>query len=180
MSGATTARSNSIRMTTTVGLPNLAQQLPAGHGRQHDVKDHQIRGAGAPSMRIGVAAVLTRIPCFCKASLAKRQQPLVVINNDDAVPLGVLDGPTAHRAAFDAAGGRGGPPRLHPRDQSDRGRPFPAGQTHEGSERDVRSTGKPWTILRNSLSTDLRVQIAAEYLRDSRWTTTSATVHTPS
>lgn len=86
--------------------------------------------------------------------------------------LGVRDGAGAHRAAFDAAA-RAGVRHLvytsvtNPTEDN----PFPPAKTHERSEQDLRSSDIPWTILRNALYADLRVQIAAKYLRDGRWTT---------
>src|SRR5438034_5584700 len=49
--------------------------------------------------------------------------------------------------------------------------PFPPAATHLRSEADLVSTGVAWTILRNALYADLRVQIAASYSRAGRWTT---------
>ena len=37
--------------------------------------------------------------------------------------------------------------------------------------RRIRATGVAWTILRNSLYADLRVQAAARYIHDRQWTT---------
>lgn len=86
--------------------------------------------------------------------------------------IGARDTAAAHRAAFEAAG-RAGVQHVvytsvtNPVQDS----PFPPATTHAASERDLRATGIAWTILRNSLYADLRAQIAARYIRDSRWTT---------
>lgn len=51
------------------------------------------------------------------------------------------------------------------------GNPFPPVATHLHSEAELASTGVAWTILRNALYADLRVQIASSYIRARRWVT---------
>ena len=86
--------------------------------------------------------------------------------------IGIPDTVAAHRAAF-AAATRAGVRHivytsvLNPVP----GNPFPPAATHGHSEADLVSTGVAWTILRNALYADLRVQIASSYIRVGRWTT---------
>jgi NAD(P)H dehydrogenase (quinone) len=49
--------------------------------------------------------------------------------------------------------------------------PFPPAATHRASEQALRATGVAWTVLRNALYADLRVQIALRYIQGGRWTT---------
>jgi NAD(P)H dehydrogenase (quinone) len=49
--------------------------------------------------------------------------------------------------------------------------PFPPAEWQRRSEDALRATGVPWTILRNALYADLRVDIAVRYLEEGRWTT---------
>lgn len=86
--------------------------------------------------------------------------------------IGAADSAAAHRAAFEAAAGAGVEHIVwtsvsNPVDAN----PFPPAKTHVRSEQDLRATGVGWTILRNALYADLRVQIAAKYIHDGRWTT---------
>lgn len=78
----------------------------------------------------------------------------------------------AHRAAFEAAADAGVEHIVWTSVCNPvAGNPFPPAQTHARSEQDLRESGVGWTILRNALYADLRVQIAAKYVWDGRWTT---------
>jgi NAD(P)H dehydrogenase (quinone) len=86
--------------------------------------------------------------------------------------FGSADASVEHRAAFEAAA-RAGVRRIvytsvtNPTEDN----PFPPARVHARSERYLQSCGVEWTILRNSLYADLRVEIAPRYLQDGRWTT---------
>ncbi|OLB67389.1 MAG: hypothetical protein AUI10_00220 [Actinobacteria bacterium 13_2_20CM_2_72_6] len=86
--------------------------------------------------------------------------------------IGTRDTVAAHRAAFHAAAHAGVghivyTSVVNPVPDN----PFPPAATQLRSEADLVSTGVAWTILRNALYADLRVQIAASYRRAGRWTT---------
>lgn len=82
------------------------------------------------------------------------------------------DPASGHTAAFTAAA-RAGVDRIvytsvqNPREDN----PFPPAATHARSERALRDTGVPYTILRNALYADVRTDIIPAYLRTGRWTT---------
>jgi len=86
--------------------------------------------------------------------------------------IGARDTVAAHRAAFDAAR-RAGIAHVVYTSVTNPGEdnPFPPAQTHVRCEEDLRSTGVAWTVLRNALYADLRVTIAARYIKDGEWTT---------
>lgn len=86
--------------------------------------------------------------------------------------LGSADTVAGHRAAFHAAA-KAGVSRIVYTSVTNpvADNPFPAAKTHVASERDLRETGVPWTILRNSLYAELRARIGAKYIEDGRWTT---------
>jgi NAD(P)H dehydrogenase (quinone) len=100
--------------------------------------------------------------------------PAAFAGGDRALIVSVLarDPVAAHRAAFQAAA-RSGVAHivytsvLNPVVEN----PFPPATVHHRSEHDLRAIGVPWTVLRNALYADLRVEIADAYLRDRRWTT---------
>ena len=78
----------------------------------------------------------------------------------------------AHRAAFEAAGRAGVGRIVYTSVQNPvRDNPFPAAAIHVRSEVDLAAAGVPWTILRNALYADLRVELARCYARDGRWIT---------
>lgn len=89
--------------------------------------------------------------------------------------LGASDVSVGHAAAF-AAAARAGVHRIvytsvqNPSEDN----PFPPAASHARSERALLASGVPYTILRNALYADLRVDIAAAYLRSRRWTTNMA------
>ena len=86
--------------------------------------------------------------------------------------LGSRDAVAAHRAAFENAA-RGGVGNivytsvLNPVPDN----PFPPAATHLHSEADLAATGVAWTVLRNALYADLRVDIAPAYVRSGQWVT---------
>lgn len=105
-------------------------------------------------------------PDSLPAAFADGQRALVIST------IGALDTVAAHRAAFEAAAQAGVrhivyTSVMNPREDN----PFPPAKTHLRSEQDLRETGIAWTILRNALYADLRVQIAPKYIHDGRWTT---------
>jgi len=86
--------------------------------------------------------------------------------------IGARDAASAHRAAFEAAARAGVRHIIYTSVMNPVPRnPFPPAATHRQSEADLASTGVPWTILRNALYADLRVQIASSYIETARWTT---------
>ena len=86
--------------------------------------------------------------------------------------IGPADTAAAHRAAFEAAAEAGVEHIVWTSVSNPvQANPFPAAKIHARSERDLRATGIAWTILRNALYAELRVRIAAKYIRDGRWTT---------
>ena len=86
--------------------------------------------------------------------------------------IGTRDTVGAHRAAFQAAARAGVGRIVYTSVQNPvRDNPFPAAAIHVHSEADLIATAIPWTILRNALYADLRVEIARCYARDGQWTT---------
>lgn len=86
--------------------------------------------------------------------------------------LGTRDTIGAHRSAFEAAARAGVGRIVYTSVQNPvRDNPFPPAASHAQSESDLAAVGVPWTILRNALYADLRVEIARCYSRDGRWTT---------
>ncbi len=77
-----------------------------------------------------------------------------------------------HRTAFEAAVRAGVGHLFYTSVQNPvEGNPFPPAAGQRASEHALRDTGAAWTVLRNALYTDLRVEIAAAYVRAGRWTT---------
>jgi NAD(P)H dehydrogenase (quinone) len=82
------------------------------------------------------------------------------------------DDAAAHAAAFRAAG-RAGAGHIVFTSLADPvpGSPMPFAAPMAASEQALRECGTAWTILRNALYADIRVQLAPAYIRDGRWTT---------
>ncbi len=153
-----------------------------------------VTGASGKLGRLVVARLLARVPADQLILISRSPvsaPPAVTVRygdfeRPDALPeafagadkalvistIGTRDTVAAHRAAF-AAAARAGVGHivytsvLNPVP----GNPFPPAAIHLRSEADLVSVGVAWTILRNALYADLRVEIAASYLRAGRWTT---------
>jgi NAD(P)H dehydrogenase (quinone) len=86
--------------------------------------------------------------------------------------IGPRDPFAAHQAAFEAAA-RAGVQHIVYTSMMNAvaDNPWPVTSQHLRSERALRQCGVSWTLLRNALYADLRIRIAAAYIRDGRWTT---------
>lgn len=105
-------------------------------------------------------------PASLPAAFAGGRRMLVIST------IGAADTAAAHRAAFEAAAEAGVELIVWTSVSNPvQANPFPAAKIHARSEQDLRATGVAWTILRNALYAELRVRVAAKYIRDGRWTT---------